>query len=89
MSVHEPCNFYPTSNLTASETTDSIFDHLQIRYCDDDSTIFWAIGPDSGVIVKRAECCGKEVEMIVPFEAVDSGEVHMCFVQSSDSRFHN
>ncbi|KAH9621329.1 hypothetical protein KSS87_004863 [Heliosperma pusillum] len=56
------------------------FDHLatcevKIRYADDDSTIFWAIGPDSGVIVNRAECCGKQVQMIVPFETVNSGEL--------------
>uniref|UniRef100_A0A7C9EPD9 C2 domain-containing protein n=1 Tax=Opuntia streptacantha TaxID=393608 RepID=A0A7C9EPD9_OPUST len=56
------------------------FDHLatceiKIRYSDDGSTIFWAIGPDSGVIVARAECCGKAVEMNVPFEGVNSGEL--------------
>ncbi|XP_057516336.1 uncharacterized protein LOC130797654 [Amaranthus tricolor] len=56
------------------------FDHLatceiKMRYCDDGSTIYWAIGPDAGVIAKRAECCGKEIEMTVPFEAVDSGEL--------------
>ncbi|XP_021736336.1 synaptotagmin-5-like isoform X2 [Chenopodium quinoa] len=56
------------------------FDHLatceiKVRYCEDDSTIFWAIGPDSGVIVKRVECCGKAVEINVPFEAVESGEL--------------
>ncbi|KAL2934071.1 Synaptotagmin-5 [Bienertia sinuspersici] len=61
------------------------FDHLatceiKIRYCDDDSTIFWAVGPDCGVIVNRAECCGKEVEMIVPFETVDSGELKVKLV---------
>lgn len=48
---------------------------IKIRYSDDDSTIFWALGPDSGVIVKHAECCGREVEMTVPFEGVDSGEL--------------
>lgn len=48
---------------------------IKIRYSDDDSTIFWAIGPDSGVLVERAEYCGKEVEMNVPFEGVDSGEL--------------
>ncbi|XP_048499137.1 uncharacterized protein LOC104894581 isoform X2 [Beta vulgaris subsp. vulgaris] len=46
-----------------------------IRYCDDDSTIFWALGPDLGVIVKRVECCGKEIKMSIPFEELDSGEV--------------
>lgn len=56
------------------------FDHLasceiKIRYSDDDSTIFWAIGPDSGVVVAHAECCGKAVEMNIPFEGVDSGEL--------------
>lgn len=56
------------------------FDHLasceiKIRYCDDDSTIFWAIGPNSGVVIKRSECCGQQVEMSVPFEALDSGEL--------------
>ncbi|XP_048500476.1 uncharacterized protein LOC104893574 isoform X2 [Beta vulgaris subsp. vulgaris] len=48
---------------------------IKIRYCDDDSTIFWALGPDSGVIVKRAECCGKEIKMSIPFEELDSGEL--------------
>lgn len=47
----------------------------QIKYVEDDSTIFWAIGPDSGVIAKHAEFCGKEVELVVPFEGVNSGEV--------------
>lgn len=47
----------------------------QMKYVADDSTTFWAIGPDSGVIAKHAEICGKEVEMVVPFEGVTSGEV--------------
>lgn len=46
-----------------------------MKYAADDSTAFWAIGPDSGVIAKHAEFCGKEVEMVVPFEGVTSGEV--------------
>lgn len=41
----------------------------------DDSTMFWAIGPESTVIAKQADFCGKEVEMVVPFEGVSSGEV--------------
>ena len=46
-----------------------------MKYAADDSTAFWAIGHDSGVIAKHAEFCGKEVEMVVPFEGVTSGEV--------------
>lgn len=48
---------------------------IKIKYVEDDSTIFWAIGPDSGVITKHAEFCGKEVELVVPFEGVNSGEL--------------
>ena len=46
-----------------------------MKYAADDSTVFWAIGPDSGVIARHAEFCGNEVEMVVPFEGVTSGEV--------------
>lgn len=46
-----------------------------MKYVEDDSTIFWAIGPDSGVIAKHAAFCGNEVEIVVPFEGVHSGEV--------------
>ncbi|KAG8374807.1 hypothetical protein BUALT_Bualt10G0034000 [Buddleja alternifolia] len=48
---------------------------VKIRYVQDDSTIFWAIGADSTVIAKRAEFCGKEIEMTVPFEGVNLGEL--------------
>ncbi|KAL3512244.1 hypothetical protein ACH5RR_024961 [Cinchona calisaya] len=48
---------------------------VKIRYVADDSTIFWATGVDSTVIAKRAEICGKEIEMTVPFEGVNSGEL--------------
>lgn len=48
-----------------------------MKYVADDSTTFWAIGPDSGVIAKHAEFCGKEVEMVIPFEGVNSGEVNI------------
>lgn len=41
----------------------------------DGSTVFWAIGPESRAIAKHAEFCGKEVEIIVPFEDMNSGEV--------------
>uniref|UniRef100_A0A5B6ZN48 Synaptotagmin-5-like n=1 Tax=Davidia involucrata TaxID=16924 RepID=A0A5B6ZN48_DAVIN len=48
---------------------------IKMKYTADDSTIFWAIGPESSVIAKHAEFSGKEVEMIVPFEGVNSGEL--------------
>uniref|UniRef100_A0A6N2LBP3 C2 domain-containing protein n=1 Tax=Salix viminalis TaxID=40686 RepID=A0A6N2LBP3_SALVM len=48
---------------------------IKMKYAADDSTAFWAIGHDSGVIAKHAEFCGKEVEMVVPFEGVTSGEL--------------
>ncbi|KAJ0106114.1 hypothetical protein Patl1_19137 [Pistacia atlantica] len=48
---------------------------VKVKYDADDSTTFWAIGPDSGLIAKHAEFCGKEVEMTVPFEGVNSGEL--------------
>lgn len=42
-----------------------------MKYVADDSTMFWAIGPDSSVIAKHAN----EVEMVVPFEGANSGNV--------------
>ncbi|XP_010916384.1 uncharacterized protein [Elaeis guineensis] len=48
---------------------------IKMKYVADDSTTFWAIGRRSGVIAKQAEHCGKEVEMVVPFEEVDLGEL--------------
>ncbi|XP_050238833.1 synaptotagmin-5 [Mercurialis annua] len=48
---------------------------IKVKYVLDDSTTFWAIGPNSGVIAERADICGEEVEMIVPFEGVNSGEL--------------
>ncbi|KAL0312737.1 UNVERIFIED_CONTAM: Multiple C2 and transmembrane domain-containing protein 1 [Sesamum radiatum] len=48
---------------------------IKMRYVPDDSTIFWAIGPNSTVIAKHAERCGKEIEMTVPFEGVNLGEL--------------
>ncbi|XP_057472907.1 uncharacterized protein LOC130761430 isoform X1 [Actinidia eriantha] len=48
---------------------------IKVRYVADDSTVFWAIGPDSTVIAKHAEICGKDVEMVVPFEGANSGEL--------------
>jgi len=46
-----------------------------LRHVEDDSTIMWAIGPDSGVIAKQAQFCGEEIEMVVPFEGPNSAEV--------------
>ena len=46
-----------------------------MKYAADDSTTFWAIGPDSSVIARHAEFCGKEVEMDIPFEGAFCGEV--------------
>ncbi|XP_010549122.1 PREDICTED: extended synaptotagmin-1 [Tarenaya hassleriana] len=48
---------------------------VKMRYVGDDSTIFWAVGTDNGVIAKHAEFCGQEVEMVVPFEGLSSGEL--------------
>lgn len=45
-----------------------------MKYVADDSTMFWAVGTESSVIAKQ-EFCGKEVEMVVPFEGSYSGEV--------------
>lgn len=48
---------------------------IKMTYVADDSTIFWAIGPNSRVRAKQAEHCGKEVEMVVPFEGINAGEL--------------
>ncbi|XP_034673142.1 synaptotagmin-5 isoform X2 [Vitis riparia] len=48
---------------------------IKMKYVADDSTTFWAIGSESSVIAKHAEFCGKEVEMVVPFEGANSGEL--------------
>lgn len=53
-----------------------LFWNVQLRYVADDSTMFWAVGSDNGVIAKHAEFCGQETEMVVPFEGVSSGEVY-------------
>ncbi|KAL7160267.1 hypothetical protein ABFS83_01G082300 [Erythranthe nasuta] len=48
---------------------------IKMRYVSDDSTVFWAVGSDSSVIAKHAESCGKEIEMTVPFEGFNLGEL--------------
>ncbi|KAL6320504.1 hypothetical protein AAG906_007583 [Vitis piasezkii] len=52
--------------LTSSE--------IKLKYVDDDSTIFWAVGHGSSELVKHAERIGEEVEMVVPFEGFNFGE---------------
>ncbi|KAH1234179.1 hypothetical protein AAZX31_09G166500 [Glycine max] len=53
---------------------------IKLRHVEDDSTIMWAIGPDSGVIAKQAQFCGEEIEMVVPFEGHNSGELKVSVV---------
>jgi hypothetical protein len=48
---------------------------FQIKYADDDSTAFWAVGIQQTPIAARAESCGKEVTMTVPLENTAKGEV--------------
>ncbi|GFP81834.1 synaptotagmin-5 [Phtheirospermum japonicum] len=48
---------------------------IKVRYVPNGSTIFWAIGADSGVIAKHADICGKEIEMTAPFEGINLGEL--------------
>ena len=46
-----------------------------MKYVDDDSATFWAIGRNSIVLAAHVGHCGKEVLMFVPFEGTDSAEV--------------
>ncbi|KAH7856594.1 hypothetical protein Vadar_003301 [Vaccinium darrowii] len=48
---------------------------IKVKYGADDSTMFWAIGPDSSAIAKHTQFCGNEVEMVVPFECANSGNL--------------
>ncbi|KAG0495488.1 hypothetical protein HPP92_000179 [Vanilla planifolia] len=48
---------------------------IKTKYVSDDSTTFWAIGPKLGVVAKHAENCGQEIEMVIPFEETNFGEV--------------
>lgn len=65
-------------HISSSSPSPKSFFFSQVKYNADDSTTFWAVGrPDSGIIARHAEFCGKEVEMTVPFEGVSSAEV--CF----------
>lgn len=68
-----------------------------MKYVDDDSTIFWAVGPDQSVLAARVEHCGKEVELTIPLESATSGEVFLRFFvcslllngEGSGDRFSN
>ncbi|XP_054816971.1 synaptotagmin-5-like [Prosopis cineraria] len=53
---------------------------IKMRHVEDDSTIMWAIGPGSVIIAKHAMFCGDEVEMTVPFEGANSGELKVSIV---------
>ncbi|KAJ6814904.1 extended synaptotagmin-1 isoform X2 [Iris pallida] len=53
---------------------------IKMKYVADDSTTFWAIGHGSGVVAKQAEYCGKIVEMIVPFEDTNYGQLSVRLV---------
>ncbi|XP_004512919.1 uncharacterized protein [Cicer arietinum] len=53
---------------------------IKLRHVEDDSTIMWAVGPDSGVIAKQAKFCGDEIEMVVPFEGANFGELKVSIV---------
>ncbi|CAJ2636985.1 unnamed protein product [Trifolium pratense] len=53
---------------------------IKLRHVEDDSTIMWAVGPDSGVIAKQAQFCGDEIEMVVPFEGANTGELKVSIV---------
>ncbi|KAF2948221.1 synaptotagmin-5 isoform X1 [Oryza sativa Japonica Group] len=52
---------------------------IKVKYVLDDSTIFWAIGHNSGAVAKRTELCGQEVGMVVPFEDI-RGELTVTLV---------
>ncbi|GKB03492.1 retrovirus-related pol polyprotein from transposon TNT 1-94 [Tanacetum coccineum] len=46
----------------------------KLRYCTDDSTVFWAVGDESSMIAKHVAFCGQEIEMVVPFEGTSSAK---------------
>ncbi|XP_052115209.1 synaptotagmin-4 isoform X2 [Arachis duranensis] len=53
---------------------------IKMRHVEDDSTIMWATGPNSGVIATHTKDCGDEIEMTVPFEGASSGELKVRIV---------
>ncbi|GJT79866.1 retrovirus-related pol polyprotein from transposon TNT 1-94 [Tanacetum coccineum] len=46
----------------------------KLRYCTDDSTVFWAVGDESSMIAKHVAFCVQEIEMVVPFEGTSSAK---------------
>ncbi|KAG0500143.1 hypothetical protein HPP92_000215 [Vanilla planifolia] len=65
---------------------------IKMKYVSDDSTTFWAIGPKLGVVAKHAaENCGQEIEMVIPFEETNFGELTVRLIlkewQFSDGSF--
>lgn len=48
---------------------------IKVKYTQDGSTVFWAIGTNNSSIAMRAEHCGKEVTMTVPLEGNDFAEI--------------
>ncbi|BBN09410.1 hypothetical protein MPTK1_4g19570 [Marchantia polymorpha subsp. ruderalis] len=67
-------------NVYEQGTNNMKFDFLgsceiKMKYVLDDSTTFWAVGVNQGVVACRAERCGKEVTMTVPLENCVKGEV--------------
>ncbi|CAO2174462.1 unnamed protein product [Urochloa humidicola] len=52
---------------------------IKVKYIHDGSTIFWAIGHNSGVVAKHTEHCRQEVGMVVPFEDI-KGELTVSLV---------
>lgn len=51
------------------------FSFGQMKYMEDDSTVFWGISNNAGVVARHAEEVGKSVEMVLPFEDDNMGEV--------------
>ncbi|KAJ1684909.1 hypothetical protein LUZ63_016299 [Rhynchospora breviuscula] len=48
---------------------------IMMKYVEDDSTVFWGIGNNAGVVARHAEEVGKAVEMVLPFEDDNMGEL--------------
>ncbi|KAK6921178.1 C2 domain [Dillenia turbinata] len=53
---------------------------IKMKYVASGSTIFWAVGPDSSIIARHAKLCGEEVEIVLPFERINSGELKVRLV---------
>eukprot|EP00249_Psilotum_nudum_P016358 c25782_g1_i1 orf=445-2988(-) len=53
---------------------------IKMKYVSDDSTTFWAIGPNKSVLALQAEHCEKEVLMTVPIEENNAAEISVKLV---------